>query len=945
MSFESYGFEIVGSADKANKEIDSTLANLDSIGPRSLRASQQIQTAMDRAAEYVRKFNAALDRPRGQGVTEGALRTAQAYQKLAQQEAAYIEQLQREQHMLEAIHGPMNQAHQDIQTLNSLLAKGAINAHEFNARLATIRAPSAVTGGGGGFDVSSIAGSLPGGGIVAGAIGGGVAGAAAAGIQYASQAAHAAIEMGDAYTSAQNRLKNLTGSTEAAKATYDRLFDSAQKTRSGIDTTTEGFIRITNATKSMGLTQQQVLTFTEHLNMMMAMGGGTAAETAAGMLQLSQAMASGVLRGDEFNSIMENAQPISMALQSHLHKTQGELRAMAEQGQITAKIVYESIEAAGKSTEAAFGSSVPTISAQFVVLKNEIARSVGELMAMADVGKIVGDVTKDLSAIIAASAEQTKLWGEALGMTDLKLSDLGGGGLQGLREIGAFFNDLDLSSDNLGHSLTGTKANLGNVNAASDQLARAVAMGTGRMKEYSQAAAETAIQLTLGENAAIAFTAQTAASSAKLQAAKEVTAAYQDTLGKLTEGIDIASFALGRLGQALNDNATNRAARLVQDRSEQVRQAKLDLDALRQAHDADAHAVVDFATKQRALLDIINGVSSAARTQAKEMKNLARALLGEETPSQRAIRQGKGERDQQATEDEYLGGLDSKAQASASRTYALALDQLNRIEESHMTTASEHAGRVRVLTDEYLKQAGVLELVRGKTNAADEQIRQLGEAYKMGAINADEYARALANVKGSSAQKAAEERTKAWKEELEQYRQAANEKAKAIAGVLTPLSDSLIDGLHDGTLSWKNWGDTAVREIEKAIAKMVILAAIQAATGGTVGGGGGGLASIAMSIFGGGAPGFATGGDFMMGGAGQGSDTHLAMWWMTPGETASIRTPEQRRQAAKNENAGGITITPEIKILPPPERYGIVDDSRRGQTTLAKMERRRGRRD
>lgn len=822
MSFHSYGFEIVGSADKANKAIDSTLENLDRIAPQALRASQQIQTAMDRAAEYVRKLNAALDRPRGQGVTEGALRTAQAYQKLAQQEAAYIEQLRREQQMLEAIRGPMQQAYQDIATLNSLLAKGAINAQEFNNKLAKIRAPQAVKGGGGGgFDVASIAGSLPGGSLVAGAVGGGVGGAATAAAQMAIGGAGEVIAMADAYQSLQQRLKNVTGSSQGAAEAFAQVKDIATLTRADLNATTEAFLRITGATKSMGLTQSQVVAFTRQLNEDIAMSGAATESAKAGMLQLTQALASGVLRGDEFNSIMENIPTVADTIAAHLRVSRGELRAMAEDGKLTAKVIYDSYAEAGGRIDAAFAKSIPTISQQFTLLKNEVFVTVGELGQMVNVSKIAGEVVKDFSTIITATAEQTKLWGEVLGVSGLQLSDFAGGGAGGLRALADFFRDADFSAEGFRRAMTGTTvatSKYGDV--VRDVFSRQIAESSGKMNDFAKEQARATIEMRLGKAAAEAFA---------------------KSLGTVASGWDIAK-PPNAIAEAFGivENAVLNAGR-----------------AIRKVNDDNRREIV----RQKQQIDIL--------------ADIRRRLAAE------------------------------KAANEMSQDYrdAQAFKKMDKRGEDEWTEKEK----------EWLK----LENEREK--------------------DAEKAAKQVADAEANAAK--ANERN-------------ARERAQAIAQAVTPLSDALIDGLNDGKLAWREWADTAIREIEKTIAKMLILKAIEAATGAPVGavGGGTGLLGALLGGLGGGsaganAPGFASGGDFMMRGASQGSDDHLVMWWMSAGETASIRTPEQRRQAAKESNTDGITITPEIKVLPAPERRDIVDNSRNGLSVLAKLDRRARRRD
>lgn len=505
MADEDYAFQIVGDADKANKEINATLDNLDRIGPRAAAVSRELQSAFNRAETIVNRYNQALA-----WNSSTAIKQAQALSQAARAQAAYIEQLQREAQMLDSIHGPAQRAMEDLHTLNSLLAKGAINAQEFNQKLAQIRPPANFTAGrgaagGGGFDVGGAIGGLPGGSLLAGAIGGGVGGAATAGLQMAAGSIHEIVEMSDAYLGLQNRLRALTGSQDAANKLFDELHQSANKTRSDITTTASSFVQFSRATRDMGLSQNQVLAFTEHLNEAIAMSGADSNAASAGLLQLSQAMATGALRGQDLHSIMEQIPIVAQIIQDHLHITAGKFKQMADDGQISAKVIIDAFNEAGPALEQNFANTPATIGQQFQVLKNDIMISVGEMAKEVDLAGMVGSTLKDLKDITAALAAQTELWGEALGVSGLKLSDLTGGGMSGLRAIGGFFDDLDFSVDGFKHALTGTAPAQQQMNDQQNVINRVVAEGTGKLREYDEQMIKFTLRMMGGEAAAKGF--------------------------------------------------------------------------------------------------------------------------------------------------------------------------------------------------------------------------------------------------------------------------------------------------------------------------------------------------------------------------------------------------------------------------------------------------------
>jgi tape measure domain-containing protein len=657
MGTEGFTFEIVGSADKANKSIDGTLSKLDAIAPRARQAGDALTNALGRAANLVEQYNRALASGDGK-FAAGARESAEALR-------AEIEQLQREKQALDAIRGPVQEYQNELQAMVSLLSKGAINAQEFNARLQQIRPPTAfkaaAAGGGGGFDVSSLAGSLPGGSIIAGAAGGGVAGAAMAGVQMAAGSVHQLIEMADAYTNLQNRLKALTGSEQGAKDAFDRIAASAKHTRSDLNTTADAFVTISLATKEMGLSQQQVMAFTEHLNEDISMSGANAQAAAGGMLQLSQALSVGKLQGQDLKALIANTPIVAQRIAEGMGISFGKLRELAEEGKITAAQIIAAYDKTGPEIERAFGKSVPTITQQFTLLKNQVSQTVGELARDGNVTKGFAEATEYLGAAVKLTADQFKLLDDAVGLVGLNLGDLTAGSGGGLKAVAHLFGDLDFSVEGFKNAITGTVPPARHFADQQEVINRVVAMGTGHMNDYARAQAENTIRLVLGEKAAAEFAAKTSNVSAEMERAQKIVKSFQDTFGQLTIGINEASHALGDLGRVLNDNATDRSYAIIGARAADVHNARIQLDALKLAYKDGKYPLALYREEAQKLNDVINGVTSSSKTAAKELAALGRKLLGEETGTDKAIRLGAQDRTQQQGERSYLTDLDQKA--------------------------------------------------------------------------------------------------------------------------------------------------------------------------------------------------------------------------------------------------------------------------------------------
>ena len=117
---------------------------------------------------------------------------------------------------------------------------------------------------------------------------------------------------------------------------------------------------------------------TETINKGLAVSGATTEEASSTMTQLSQALASGVLRGEEFNSISENGSRLAVALADSLGVTIGQLRAMAAQGKLTTEVVVNGLLKQSDQIAKEFSSTVLTMGQAFTVATNNITKFIGE---------------------------------------------------------------------------------------------------------------------------------------------------------------------------------------------------------------------------------------------------------------------------------------------------------------------------------------------------------------------------------------------------------------------------------------------------------------------------------------------------------------------------------------------------------------------------------------
>lgn len=168
-------------------------------------------------------------------------------------------------------------------------------------------------------------------------------------------------EAADAYTGLSARIQIATkdgGNFESAMAGVHQV---ALATNSSLQATGDLFTRIDAVGKEMGMTQQQALDLTRTVTQAIQIGGGSAQASEAAITQFIQAMQGGVLRGEEFNSIMENGYGLAEALAKGLGVTTGELRKMAENGELTSERVAKALQSQAAQVQSTYDQFPTTI--------------------------------------------------------------------------------------------------------------------------------------------------------------------------------------------------------------------------------------------------------------------------------------------------------------------------------------------------------------------------------------------------------------------------------------------------------------------------------------------------------------------------------------------------------------------------------------------------------
>ena len=281
------------------------------------------------------------------------------------------------------------------------------------------------------------------------------------------------VQLADSVTVLRNQLALSTGSIQQAEVAYGALFQIAQRSRTSFTELGATFASISRATGELGISQGRLLAVTEAIGNAIAISGGSAAGAQAALMQLSQGFASGTLRGEELNSVMEQTPRLAKAIADGLGITIGQLRQMGQDGKLTSQAVLGALESQARVLSGEVASSVATVAQASQVAQNALTALVGEF------DRVTGSSTGMASSIIKAS--------QSISDIAAALKSVEGSGRE-VVSIGAgiavLFETLTVLGANVAYVFTGIRNEIGGL------AAQAVALATGQFAEAANIRAE-----------------------------------------------------------------------------------------------------------------------------------------------------------------------------------------------------------------------------------------------------------------------------------------------------------------------------------------------------------------------------------------------------------------------------------------------------------------------
>lgn len=181
----------------------------------------------------------------------------------------------------------------------------------------------------------------------------------------------AILGMSDKMTSTSARLSFLVDDGGSVDVLEQKIMASAQRSRAAYLDTASAIASMGANAGSAFSDNDELIAFMEQVNKQFVIGGATAEGQSAAMLQLTQAMAAGALRGEELNSILENAPGIARAIESYMGVAEGSIKQYAEQGLITSEVVKNALFSVADETNAKFESMPMTWAQVWTTMQNK----------------------------------------------------------------------------------------------------------------------------------------------------------------------------------------------------------------------------------------------------------------------------------------------------------------------------------------------------------------------------------------------------------------------------------------------------------------------------------------------------------------------------------------------------------------------------------------------
>ncbi|MGA6363662.1 phage tail tape measure protein [Proteus penneri] len=536
---------------------------------------------------------------------------------------------------------------------------------------------------------------------------------------------HQVINYADSWTELQNRLKLVTESSVELNKATQAVYDIAQKTYQSLDATAQVYQRFADNADRLGLSQQKVAELTETVSKAVAISGASATAAQAALTQFGQALASGQLRGEELNSVMEQTPALAKAIADGMGVSVGELRKKAQDGEMTIEKVIQALERAADSVDKKFATSVTTVSQGFTNLQSAMTKFIGEanqgtgatqllttgMTTLADNLSLVAKVVEGIAvtALVAKLSQWTKA-------TYLKNQAT-------LNEAKA---TLQSAQANSVAATSAVRKAWADKEAATSALNRAkmeyqVARGTNAEKiALDNLIATKSLARTASLNYTQALTAENVAQRALTTARRQSTVvgrALNSVMGLAGGPIGLVLTGVAALGMGLYEY------------SENVKQAKLESIEFANSLDTSIEALNKMSNAT--LVANLSKVSSGINAQLEKIEELKQQVISLQGLSKYSVESEKAFTEQ-GVGDLYLKRVAEKQKEldAAMGIYAEQVNNLERQRANMQNMLATLKDKVGDQAPEYKRYATELQNVDAVINSLKASLKSLGIEYE-----------------------------------------------------------------------------------------------------------------------------------------------------------------------------------------------------------------------
>jgi len=772
------------------------------------------------------------------------------------------------------------------------------------------------------------------------------------------------IRMADTYTMLNNKLRLVTSGSQNLSDVNEALFASAQRNRSSYEATVDLYARVARSAGQLGLSQNDLIGITDAVNQSLRISGASSAEAASAVLQLGQAMGSGVLRGEELNAIMEASPRLAQAIADGMGVPLGALRALGAEGKLTSAEVVAAIQKAGPAIQAEFNTMQATVGESLQTLSDAVLKWIGDMDQALGISAALANAISFLAANLDTIAMLAGVVGIALAT--------------------AFALSLASNVMAIVSEVIRLEMALGATGRASAIFSAALKMAQGAVRGLTAAVAANPIGLLIVGIVTIIsylymFRDEISVTADGVVSLGDVFRAVMSFIMELigpvveffrsawSEGIsnvsgwfgDFLDTVISVLSSVLSFAAT-------------IINAYIGFwvgayNAIIAGWGLFPGAMRDLAVMaMNGLIDIIaagiQGVLNAIQSLLTFIGSAA-TLVGAENPFANMISpdaiagslaEFKGTVTGAASDlggvvagafgdamgTDYLGaaldGVMARARAIATERNALAaggaLDPAGGAPVSPTNPAGTGGGAAaqKAVNDELQRAEDILKDIKGPLDDYNKDLAALDTLLKSGAITAAEYNDKFREIRMTFLETSndfASGIELGLLKVQEDFGNMTQQVSGFIGSTFNGATDLITNFVMTGKFAFADFASSVIKNLSQMVTEMLIMKpiaeALKGALSGMGTGGGGGAGGFLSSLFGGGGGmggggmgggigslfgGFATGGSFTVGGAG-GVDSQMVAFRASPGEKVDITRPGEQKNGSNETTSGNMSIT------------------------------------